>query len=179
MQTPIGDAKREDFYVFFSRLVPYKRADIAIQACINAGKKLVVIGGGSQLQDLKKLASKNPLVEFTGRISDEKVRDYLRRCKALIFCAEEDFGIIPVQAQGCGTPVIAYGKGGARETVVENQTGIFFEEQNAQSLEQAMIRFEKLASEGAFDSATIASHAAKFSRQRFEKEFKNFCENAK
>lgn len=170
------NVKREDFYVFFSRLVPYKRADIAILACIKSGKKLVVIGGGSQLKELKKLAAKNPLVEFTGRISDEKVRDYLQRCKALLFCAEEDFGIIPVQAQSCGSPVIAYGKGGARETVVENKTGLFFGEQNAESLAKAIGQFEEANSAGTFDPAVIAEHAQKFSRIRFSKEFKDFCE---
>lgn len=170
------NVKREDFYVFFSRLVPYKRADIAIQACIKSGKKLVVIGGGSQLQELKKLAAKNSLVEFTGRISDEKVRDYLQRCRALLFCAEEDFGIIPVQAQSCGSPVIAYGKGGARETVVENKTGLFFGEQNAESLAKAIGQFEEANSAGTFDPAVIAEHAQKFSRCRFSKEFKDFCE---
>ena len=172
------NVKREDFYVFFSRLVPYKRADIAIQACIKSGKKLIVIGGGSQLKELKKLAAKNPLVEFTGRISDVKVRDYLQRCKALLFCAEEDFGIIPVQAQSCGCPVIAYGKGGARETVIENKTGLFFGEQNVESLVKAMEHFEKVKSAGTFDPAVIAEHAQKFSRSRFSKEFKDFCQKA-
>ena len=96
----------------------------------------------------------------------------------MLFCAEEDFGIIPVQAQSCGSPVIAYGKGGARETVVENKTGLFFGEQNAESLAKAIERFEELDSKGTFDPATIAGHAQKFSRERFAKEFKDLCEKA-
>lgn len=175
---PAGKEKREDFYVFFSRLVPYKRADIAIDACAALGKKLVVIGGGSEEKKLQERAKGNPNISFTGRISDEEVRSRLQKCKALIFCAEEDFGIIPVQAQACGTPVIAYGKGGATETVVDKKTGVFFEEQNSQNLQAAIKEFEKLEAAKSFDSKKIAAHAKSFSRERFIKEFKAACEEA-
>lgn len=174
--TPAESGAREDFYVFFSRLVPYKRADIAIDACAALKKKLVVIGGGSEAQKLKERTGGNSDITFTGRISDEEVRDYLRRCKALVFCAEEDFGIIPVQAQACGTPVIAYGKGGATETVVENKTGVFFYEQTAESCADAIKEFEKLLAAGKFDAKKIVSHAKAFGRDRFIKEFKAVCE---
>ncbi len=171
-------AERENFYVFFSRLVPYKRADIAIDACAALGKKLVVIGGGSEAKKLQELAKGKSGISFTGRISDEKVREYLQKCKALIFCAEEDFGIIPVQAQACGTPVIAFGKGGATESVLDKKTGVFFPEQTAASCAKAIKEFEKLEAVGNFDAKKIVAHAKTFSRERFIKEFKAACQDA-
>ena len=175
---PAGGSKRQDYYIFFSRLVPYKRADIAIDACAALGKKLVVIGGGSEAKKLKERAKVNSNITFTGRISDQEVRGYLQKARALIFCAEEDFGIIPVQAQACGTPVIAFGKGGATETVAENKTGVFFAEQTAESCAAAIKAFEKLEAAGSFDSKKIASHAKTFGRERFIKEFKAACDEA-
>ena len=171
----------EDFFVVFSRFVPYKRIDLAIQACGNLKKKLVVIGSGSQEKSLKKLAASYPDTEitFTGRISDDEVRDYLQRCRALIFCAEEDFGIIPVEAQAAGRPVIAFGKGGALETVKDGTTGTFFKEQTEMSLVEALDRFEKMEAAGAFKSETISAWAKKFSAERFREEFKNAVEEMK
>ncbi len=170
----------EDFFVVFSRFVPYKRIDIAIDACAHLNKKLVVIGSGSEEASLKALASSYPnaQITFTGRISDDEVKDYLQRCKALIFCAEEDFGIIPVEAQACGRPVIAYKKGGALETIIEGKTGLFFDEQTSLSLEKTIKKFEEDAKSGAFNSETIARHASTFSRERFCREIKNFIEEA-
>lgn len=164
----------EDFYVVFSRFVSYKRIDLAISACGELGKKLVVIGSGSQEKELKKLASKyhNSEIKFTGRISDEEVKDYLQRCKALIFCAEEDFGIIPVEAQACGRPVIAFKKGGALETVKENVTGIFFEEQETQSVVNAVKKFEELYDKNAFSPQAICEHAQNFSSEKFQNNIK-------
>ena len=175
---PTNNVAREDFYVFFSRLVPYKRADIAIDACAALGKKLVVIGGGSEAKNLQELAKGKSGITFTERISDEKVREYLQKCKALIFCAEEDFGIIPVQAQACGTPVIAFGKGGATESVLDKKTGVFFSEQTAASCAEAIKEFEKLEAAGNFDAKKIVAHAKTFSRERFIKEFKAACQDA-
>lgn len=162
----------EDFYVVFSRFVPYKRIDLAISALGQLKGKLVVIGSGSQEKELKALADgyRDADIKFTGRISDEEVKDYLQRCRAMIFCAEEDFGIIPVEAQACGRPVIAYGKGGALETVVEGKTGIFFNEQTVSSLVDAITEFEKLEKEGSFDPEEICRHAGQFSAQRFREE---------
>lgn len=170
----------EDFYVVFSRLVAYKRIDIAIDACGALKKKLVVIGSGNEEKKLKKLAETYPgaKIEFTGRISDDEVRDYLQRCRALIFCAEEDFGIIPVEAQACGRPVIAYKKGGAMETVVEGESGVFFEEQNAESCGKAISRFEELDCTKQFDSEKIAVRAKRFGEERFRNEFKAACDDA-
>ncbi len=168
----------EDFYVVFSRFVPYKRIDLAIKACGKLKRKLVVIGSGSQEKELKELASKykDADIHFTGRISDEEVKDYLQRCRALIFSAEEDFGIIPVEAQSCGRPVIAFGKGGALETVIDGVTGIHFGEQTEESLEGAIERFEMLEKENAFNAEKILSHAAKFSSQRFRREISDVME---
>lgn len=162
----------EDFYVVFSRFVSYKRVDLAIKACGQLGKKLIVIGSGSQESELKTLASKyrKADIKFTGRINDEEVKVYLQKCRAMIFSAEEDFGIIPVECQACGRPVIAFGKGGALETVKENTTGIFFQEQNEESLKEAIVRFEKLEGEGTFKTTVIVEHAQKFSAERFRRE---------
>lgn len=162
----------EDFYVVFSRFVSYKRVDLAISACGQLEKKLVVIGSGSQEAELKALASKyrNADITFTGRISDEDVKSYLQKCRAMIFSAEEDFGIIPVECQACGRPVIAFGKGGALETVVDGTTGIFFEQQTEDSLKKAILKFEDLDKDGTFKTDVITNHARKFSSERFRKE---------
>ena len=173
--SPNGKAA-EDFFVVFSRFVPYKRIDLAIKACAEAGERLVVIGSGSQEKELKELAGKNENIVFTGRISDDEVKGYLQRCKALIFCAEDDFGIIPVEAQACGRPVIAFGSGGATETVVNGVTGVFFEKQTVDSLLSAMQRFDDLYKNGAFDAEKIAAHAQKFSTERFCTELKEKIE---
>lgn len=159
----------EDFYVVFSRFVPYKRIDLAISACGELGRKLVVIGGGSQEKELKTLAQKynNAEITFTGRVSDEEVKSYLQRCRAMIFSAEEDFGIIPVEAQACGRPVIAFGKGGARETVLDGKTGVFFKKQETQSVIDAIRKFETLEAQNVFNSEEIARHAQSFSTERF------------
>ena len=174
----------ENFYVAFSRFVPYKRLDLAIKACGQLKRNLVVIGSGSQEKELKALAEsytninskenfeQSAKITFTGRISDEKVKDYLQRAKALIFCAEEDFGIIPVEAQACGRPVIAFKKGGAMETVLDGKTGVFFESQTETSLKNAILDFEEKEKNGLFDSKFISSHAKKFSTE-------NFIENLK
>ncbi|WP_147612450.1 glycosyltransferase [Treponema pectinovorum] len=167
----------EDFYVVFSRFVAYKRLDLAIKACGQLGKNLVVIGSGSQEKELKALAAKyqnsSSKITFTGRIKDDEVQNYLQRCKALIFCAEEDFGIIPVEAQACGRPVIAYAKGGALETVIKNKTGIFFEEQTVESLKNAINEFEDKIKDDPFDVKIIIENAERFSSQRFRAEIKN------
>ncbi len=165
----------EDFYVVFSRFVPYKRIDLAISACGEMKRKLVVIGGGSQEKELKELSQnyKDADIIFTGRISDEEVKDYLQRCKALIFCAEEDFGIIPVEAQACGRPVIAFGKGGALETVIDEKTGVFFKEQTVPCVKNAIEKFETLYAQNAFKVEEIVKHAKTFSTSRFCEQLKS------
>ena len=159
----------EDFYVVFSRFVPYKRIDLAITACGELGRKLVVIGAGSQEKELKALAAryKNADITFTGRLSDEEVMSFLQRCRAMIFCAEEDFGIVPVEAQACGRPVIAFAKGGSLETVIDGQTGVFFNRQETNSVVEALKKFETLEKQNCFMSERIVSHAREFSTERF------------
>ena len=167
----VSDEAAGDYFVVFSRFVPYKRIDLAISACARLNKKLIVIGSGSQEKELKLLAAscKNTDIKFTGRISDSEVKAYLQKCRALIFCAEEDFGIIPVEAQACGRPIIAFGKGGALETVVNEKTGVFFEEQSVESLVKAIEEFEKLDKENTFNPKKIREHAEKFSAENFRK----------
>lgn len=169
---PAAKDCHEDFYIAFSRLVLYKRIDIAIDACKKCNKKLVVIGGGPLEKELRLRASGCPQITFTGRVSDEVLRGYLQKCRALIFCAEEDFGLVPLEAQACGRPVIAYRKGGSCETVVDGKTGVFFDEQNADSAADAIRHFESLDDKGTFKSRAIVTHARTFSEERFIAEFK-------
>ena len=131
----------EDFYLFFGQLVGYKRADIAIEACIETGRRLVVAGAGARKRDLRRY-EKSGLVSFTGRLEDDEVADYFSRARALLFPGIEDLGLIPIEANAAGCPVIAYRKGGALDTVKENETGIFFDEQSPASLIQALDAFE-------------------------------------
>lgn len=168
----------ENFYVVFSRFVYYKRIDLAIDACGKTGRNLVVIGSGNEEKNLKEKASNyKTKITFTGRISDEEVQEYLQKCKALIFCAEEDFGIIPLEAQACGRPVIAFGKGGALETVKNKKTGIFFEKQTVESLIEALNLFEVQGVE--YDSSQIALHAKSFSTKRFKEQIQEIVKKTK
>ena len=157
----------EDYYLMVGELAEYKRADLGVQACAQMGRKLRVIGDGPQMSLLKSLTG--PTVELLGRTSDEEIREHLSRCRALLFCAEEDFGIVPVEAMAAGCPVIAFGRGGATETVVAGQTGLFFEEQSSDGLVAAIERFE--ASETEFDSQVIHARAAEFSLEVFRETF--------
>jgi len=167
---------REDFYLVVSALAPYKRFDLAVEACMRLGKKLVVIGSG---QEAKKLqANAGPGVQFLGWQSDEAIRDHLRRAKALLFPGEEDFGIVPLEAQACGCPVIAFGRGGALETVrplgANDHTGVFFEEQTAESLTAAIERFEREADR--FDPRAARRQAVLFRKERFEQELFSYLD---
>lgn len=165
--------KKEDFYLTVSRLVPYKRVDLIVSAFAEMpDKRLVVIGDGPEIKKLLALAKGN--VEFLGSQPSAVVEEYMAKAKAFIFAAEEDFGIAPVEAQACGTPVIAYGKGGVLETVIENKTGIFFWEQRVESLIEAVKSFEKR--ENAFDCLEIRKNAERFSKDRFRREYKAFVE---
>lgn len=156
----------KDFYLFFGQLVGYKRADLAIQACINSGRKIVVIGDG-QSKDAKKYM-RSGLVTFTGRVSDEKIAQYLSQAKALLFPGIEDFGIIPVEANAAGCPVIAYRKGGACDSILENKTGLFFDEQTTGSLINCIDEFEKREKE--FTNRNIfTKHVQQFSVKEFDK----------
>jgi glycosyltransferase involved in cell wall biosynthesis len=161
--TPGGQA--EDDYLCVSALVPYKRLDLAIEACAKAGRKLRIIGTGTEAARLEKMAGPN--VQFEGFVSPEALREAYRRCRALIYPAEEDFGIAPVEAMACGKPVLAFGRGGLRETVIEGETGLFFPSQSADSIADCLRAFEKTA----FSAEKIRSRALRFSEDHFVKAF--------
>jgi len=135
--------ENRNYYLIVSRLVPYKKVDIAIKVFNKLNKSLVVVGTGSEMKKLRKLAGKT--IKFTGPINDMDLINQYKNAKAVIFPQIEDYGLVPIEAQACGTPVIAYGKGGALETIIKNKTGIFFEDQTINSLADAVIRFEKLS----------------------------------
>ncbi len=162
--------QRERYYVVLSRLVAHKRLDLIIKAFSKLRLPLKVIGAGPQEIKLRKLAAGN--VEFLGFQSDERVANLLGRARGLISAAEEDFGIAMVEAQAAGCPVIALGKGGALETVIDNTTGILFEEPTLDSLIHAVERFEVQVPD--FNTSDILNNARRFARDRFVREFKSF-----
>lgn len=172
--------KKDNFFLFISRLVPYKKADLVVATFTKLGLPLVVVGDGPQLEVCRSLAGKD--VQFLGYQDDMSVADLITRARALVFAAEEDFGIVPVEAQACGTPVIAYGKGGAWETVVpsngnnwDEATGIFFQAQEENALAEAVRQF--LTWEGNFRTAVLRQNAERFSRDRFKQEIRDFIAN--
>jgi glycosyltransferase involved in cell wall biosynthesis len=141
---------KEDFYLTASRMVPYKKLDLIAKAfAAMPEKKLYIIGDGPEMQRVKEAAANTPNIVLLGYQETAVMRDYMQRAKAFVFAAEEDFGIVPVEAQACGTPVIAYGAGGALETVIDaekndNGTGVFFIQQTPESLQEAVERFETI-----------------------------------
>jgi glycosyltransferase involved in cell wall biosynthesis len=159
---------RENFYLVVGALEPYKRVDLAIEACLRSQKQLKVIGKGTMNKKLRKKASPN--IEFLGWQSDHEIRNYYRRARALLFPGEEDFGIVPLEAQACGCPVIAYGAGGALETLIDNQTGTFFTEQTVQSLQAALEAFETKC----WGLHELRENAKRFSRDRFRQNMENY-----
>jgi glycosyltransferase involved in cell wall biosynthesis len=155
---------KSDYYVAASRLVPYKMIGIIIDAFNRMPEReLRVIGDGPQFEEFKRRAKPN--VKLMGHQPFESLRRQLQGAKAYLCAALEDFGILPVEAQACGTPVIAYGKGGVRETVIPGRTGLFFNEQTAEAIVQAISDFERM--QGAFVPRTIRLHAERYSAQRF------------
>jgi len=167
------DTNKENFFVTVSRIVPYKRIDLIVDSFTKMDtKELIVIGDGPDLQRIKEKAGRN--ITFLGYQPFDIVKEYLERARALIFASTEDFGMVPVEAQACGTPVIAYRKGGVMETVIEGETGIFFDEQTPNSLVEAIERFEKV--ESLFEVKKLRSNVERFSKERFQREFSEFVE---
>jgi len=170
------DLPRKDFFITVSRLVPYKRLDLVVQAFTRMQKPLVVIGDGPERARLQRMAG--PSVQFLGYQPDENIVDYLQQARGFVFAAHEDFGISPVEAQAAGCPVIAYGKGGALETVVAwpnpDATGTLFDTQTVEDLEAAVMLFE--ANKDRFDPTACRRNAERFDSRRFQRELYNVVE---
>ncbi len=160
----------EDYFLTLGRLIPYKRVDLAIEACNRLQLPLAVIGSGRDLERLKKLAG--PTIRFLGRLPDEEVGYHYAHCRAFLFPGEEDFGITPLEAQASGRPVIAYGEGGALASVVEGVTGEFFTQQTVESMSEVLATFD----EQHYDPQTIRNHALEFDMPRFRRRILQFIE---
>lgn len=160
----------DDYFLIVSRLIPYKRIDVAVEAFNLLGLPLKIVGDGRDRPRLEDMAESN--IEFLGRLPDHEAAKLLSRCRAFIFPGEEDFGIAPVEAQAAGRPLIAYAAGGALETVIEGVTGLFFGEQTAESLAEVVAAFD----ERAFDSAAIRRHAEEFNRESFKSKLGAFVD---
>ncbi|HII3485303.1 TPA: glycosyltransferase, partial [Klebsiella pneumoniae] len=167
--------RKDDYFFTASRLVPYKKMDLIVEAFSQMpDKKLVVIGDGSEMSKIKQKATKN--IEILGYQPDATMTDYMKKAKAFVFAAEEDFGITPVEAQACGTPVIAFGKGGVLETIKgldqESPTGVFFYEQKVDSLINAVHLF--ISNQNKIEPKTCRANSLRFSEQRFRDEINNY-----
>lgn len=171
-QFPLSE-KDDGYYLVVSALVPYKRVDLAIHAARELGERLVIVGTGPEMRNLKALADRN--VEFLGWKQDDELTKLYARCRALIFPGIEDFGIVPLEAMASGKPVVAYGAGGALETVVENPgspTGVFFKEQTVEALKDAMRKLSLVR----FDPHVIREHALRFDRSVFKENIRRYIE---
>ena len=171
--------QKQNFYLTASRLVPYKRIDLIVEAFAQLGdRQLIVIGDGEQMVKIRAKAGQN--VKFLGHREPEELREYMQNAKAFVFAAEEDFGITPVEAQACGTPVIAYGRGGVKESVIgldsDRPTGVFFGSQTVESIRAAIYEFENLGDR--ISPIVCRENAMRFSTERFQREFLFFVKQA-
>ncbi len=166
----VPSGRPSDFFLVVSRLVPQKRVDIIVEAFNALELPLKIIGEGREENRLKKLANSN--IEFLGCLDDSDVAGYLAGCRALVFASLEDFGITPLEAQAAGRPVIAFGRGGALETVVDGKTGIFFGEQTAESVAGAVKRFNSMG----ITSSVCRANAEKYSREVFKKRMASYID---
>jgi len=169
----------DDHYLVVSRLVPYKRVDLAIEACNRLQRPLRIVGSGPEYKALRKIAGST--IKFLGHLDEQSLRENYAHCRALLFPGEEDFGIVPVEAQCYGRPVIAYGHGGALETMsgefahdydAANCTGVFFQQPDAESLREAILRFERV--ENQFRPEFIRTSVERFGVERFKLEFASY-----
>jgi glycosyltransferase involved in cell wall biosynthesis len=168
----VTEGEPEDYFLVVSRLVSYKKIDLAIEACSQSGKRLIVIGDGPDRQRLEQLAGDT--VTFLGRRSDEDVVRYMQNCKALIFPGIEDFGITPLEVNACGRPIIAYYGGGALDTIIAEQTGLYFEEQSISSLVNTINKFDQYD----WDPQYIRQHAEQFSEHIFIERMQSIIESS-
>lgn len=172
--------KHDDYYLSVSRLDSEKRIDLLIGACNRLGRRLVIAGSGRMEKHLKDIAG--PTIEFLGRVPNKDLPGLYARCRAFLFAADEDFGIVPVEAQSYGRPVLAYGHGGSLETVRVNSpnlpsdTGLYFDTQSVESVVEGLKRFE--SAEGSFDPCAIRKHALRFDVSVFKKQFRSLVEHA-
>ncbi len=163
-------SNKDSYYLTASRLVPYKKIDIIVRAFTEMpDKKLLVIGDGPDEAKIKKFAGSN--IEFLGYQEPEELSKYMQKAKAFVFAADEDFGIVPIEALSCGTPVIALNKGGTAETIIKD-VGILFDNQTAESIKHSVLNFEK--SENTFEPARLHEYANNFDRKIFEEKIKQF-----
>lgn len=166
--TPAPNIEKEDYYIVVSALVPYKRVDLVIEAFNRSGRRLIVIGKGPLMDKFQAMAQAN--VELTGYLEKQTMIDILQRARGFVYPQIEDFGITAVEAQAAGTPVIAYDRGGARETVIDGNTGLFFPHQTIESINQTIDRFEQLD----LRPSELMAHAERFNKERFKQEFREF-----
>jgi glycosyltransferase involved in cell wall biosynthesis len=169
--TPDPTLPNAEFFLIVSAFAPYKKIELAIEAFNRLGQPLKIIGQGQELKRLKKLAKPN--IELLGALPDEAVRDHYRRCRALIFPGEEDFGIVPLEAQACGTPVIGYARGGLLETTIPDQTAIYFYEHTPEALLEAIQKFQQTT----FSPTAIRTQACRFAKSRFQQEMQAYIDH--
>jgi glycosyltransferase involved in cell wall biosynthesis len=169
---PADRREPDPSFLVVSALVPYKKVELAIEACRRAGVPLKVVGRGPEMARLQRLAG--PATEFLGWRSDEEVRDLYQRAAAVLLPGVEDFGMVPVEAQACGTPVVALASGGATETVIDGQTGVLTEEGTVEAFADALSRARTIS----FDAHAIRNHALHFSRDRFLSQFRHAVNDA-
>lgn len=161
---------RSDYFLVVARLVPYKKTELVVRGFNQLKLPLKIVGSGNQFRFLRRLADSN--IEFLGQLTEDRLVTYYQNCRAVIFPQEEDFGLVPLEAQACGKPVIAYRGGGATETVIEGKTGLFFNRQNEESLIEAVNKFQNYQ----FKAEDCQANARRFGKDRFIKEFKQFIE---
>jgi glycosyltransferase involved in cell wall biosynthesis len=166
--------ERGEHYLVFGRVVPYKRVELAVAACARLGRSLKVAGDGRAMASVRAAAAGHPEIELLGRVEDAERDALMGSARALLFPGEEDFGIVPVEGQAAGLPVIAYEVGGASETVIDGRTGVLFEQQSALGLAAAIERFEGLG----LDEQAIRRNAERFGRERFRSEMATVIERA-
>ncbi|MFA6072401.1 MAG: glycosyltransferase [Janthinobacterium sp.] len=162
----------KDCYLLVGRLVGYKKVDLVVKTFNDLDYPLVIVGTGREEKRLKAMAKKN--IRFAGMVTEKKLSGYYQSAKALIMPQEEDFGIVSVEAQSFGVPVIAYKKGGALDTVIDGKTGIFFDKQDIKSLKEAILRFEMLR----FKADNLVTNAKKFSEKKFRQKFAKIVKHA-